>query len=188
VDRIRELHTQEGVSALLVLGGSGDYLDVADTVISMDAYRPRDVTAAAREIARERPTGRSREPSRPLRRPAPRTLRAASLPPGRKGRSLRIKVLDEGVLRVGEERLDLQAVEQLLLFTQLRTVAAVLETLAARSGVWDAPLPELLREVSREMARDLDAVDSRQVGDLAWIRPLDMAAALNRLRTLQVQQ
>ena len=34
--------------------------------------------------------------------------------------------LDEGVLRVGEERLDLQAVEQLLLFTQLRTVAAVL--------------------------------------------------------------
>src|SRR5690606_257438 len=40
-----------GVSSILVLGGSGDYFDVADTVIRMDNYRPFEVTAEARRIA-----------------------------------------------------------------------------------------------------------------------------------------
>ncbi|EFN55713.1 hypothetical protein CHLNCDRAFT_7254, partial [Chlorella variabilis] len=35
------------VSCILVIGGSGQYFDVADTVICMDAYVPSDVTAAA---------------------------------------------------------------------------------------------------------------------------------------------
>jgi len=29
-----------GVSVILVIGGSGDYFDVADTVVQMDMYRP----------------------------------------------------------------------------------------------------------------------------------------------------
>ena len=37
--------------SVLVVGGSGDYLDVADTVIRMDEYRPRDVTEEARGLA-----------------------------------------------------------------------------------------------------------------------------------------
>ena len=32
-----------GVSSILVLGGSGDYFEVADTVIAMDLYVPADV-------------------------------------------------------------------------------------------------------------------------------------------------
>ncbi|MEW6082552.1 MAG: P-loop domain-containing protein [Bacillota bacterium] len=39
VDRAREIFLETGVSTVLVMGGSGDYLDVADTVIMMDAYR-----------------------------------------------------------------------------------------------------------------------------------------------------
>ncbi len=40
-----------GVSTILVMGGSGDYFDVADTVISMDAFVPHDATARAKQIA-----------------------------------------------------------------------------------------------------------------------------------------
>src|SRR4029453_17494751 len=37
VDRVRELADAHGVSCVLVMGGSGDYLDVADTVLEMRA-------------------------------------------------------------------------------------------------------------------------------------------------------
>ncbi|MBW2282943.1 MAG: ABC-ATPase domain-containing protein, partial [Deltaproteobacteria bacterium] len=55
LDRVRQLWEREGVSSVLVVGGAGDYLDVADRVIQLDEYRPRDVTARAREVARALP-------------------------------------------------------------------------------------------------------------------------------------
>jgi predicted ABC-class ATPase len=43
-DRIRELYEQIGVSTILVIGGSSEYLSYADTVILMDDYLPRVLT------------------------------------------------------------------------------------------------------------------------------------------------
>lgn len=42
-----------GVSTVLVIGGSGDYFEVADTVICMDSFKPKNVTAEAKRIAKE---------------------------------------------------------------------------------------------------------------------------------------
>ncbi len=61
VDRVRSLWETHGVSCVIVLGGSGDYLDVADTVVAMKEFRPSDVTAEARRVASELPTGRKEE-------------------------------------------------------------------------------------------------------------------------------
>lgn len=187
VDRIRELYEAHRVSAMLVLGGSGDYLDVADTVIGMDAFRPVDLTEKAREVAEAHPTGRSRETGLPLDGGAPRPLATGSLPQGRKGRPLRVKTLDERTLRVGDERLDLVALEQLLLPTQLQTVAAALETLGRNRDWSGRPLAELVTELARAMDEELDAVDRRGPGNLAWVRRFELGAALNRLRSLELQ-
>jgi predicted ABC-class ATPase len=51
VDRIRPLYEERGVSTVLVAGGSGAFFDVADHVIALDEYVPRDVTAQARALA-----------------------------------------------------------------------------------------------------------------------------------------
>lgn len=59
-DLVRSLHRDRGVSTILVMGGSGDYMDVADQVIMMDGYRPVDVTERAAELATA-PTGRAAE-------------------------------------------------------------------------------------------------------------------------------
>jgi len=59
LDRVRELFEDHSVSTILVMGGSGDYLDAADTVIQLADYRPREVTAQAREVAARYPTRRS---------------------------------------------------------------------------------------------------------------------------------
>lgn len=53
ISKVRALFTQEGVSSVLVVGGAGDYFSVADHVIMMDSYEPRDVTKEAKAIATE---------------------------------------------------------------------------------------------------------------------------------------
>ncbi|WP_272896832.1 P-loop domain-containing protein [Nesterenkonia sp. PF2B19] len=51
VERIRPLHTEQGVSTVLVAGGSGAFFDVADHVIALDSYVPTDVTEQAKALA-----------------------------------------------------------------------------------------------------------------------------------------
>src|SRR5699024_10705241 len=50
IDKIKQMRDQLGISTILVMGGSGDYFDVADSVIMMEAYIPYNVTAMAKEI------------------------------------------------------------------------------------------------------------------------------------------
>lgn len=48
---IQSLSADCGVSSILVVGSSGEYLSVADRVIQMDCYEAKDVSARARELA-----------------------------------------------------------------------------------------------------------------------------------------
>lgn len=61
IDQVQNLYREHGVSSLLVIGGSGDYFDVADTVIFMDSYLPKVVTQRAHQIAAEDPSQRKKE-------------------------------------------------------------------------------------------------------------------------------
>mgnify|MGYP000488269674 CR=1 FL=1 len=66
IDKVRHLYDEYQVSTILVMGGSGDYFDVADTVIAMDAYAPHDVTDQARaQVERHQAVG---QPQRRLDR------------------------------------------------------------------------------------------------------------------------
>ena len=58
IDRLRDLYNDFGISSILVIGGAGDYLDVCDTVIVMERYRPLEQTERAKEIAKEIPSNR----------------------------------------------------------------------------------------------------------------------------------
>lgn len=50
---IRSLYERHGVSFVIVVGSSGDYLSVADHVLQMDHYEVKDVTEEAGAICRE---------------------------------------------------------------------------------------------------------------------------------------
>ena len=49
-DRIRSITEQKGVSTILVIGGSGEYLKIADTVILMHQYVATDVTEEVKTL------------------------------------------------------------------------------------------------------------------------------------------
>jgi predicted ABC-class ATPase len=195
VDRVRELHREMGVSSVLVLGGSGDYLDEADTVLTLDAFRCLEVTGRAREVAEACPTGRAREAPSPLERPEPRIPDPASLDPSKGRRAVSVRTRGGDRIAFGSSDLDLSEVEPLVAVAQLRGIAEALGWIAVelRSGRLRGALPEVLDAVESVMARaaaegrtPLDALGRGTDGDLAGFRRHDLAAALNRLRGLRV--
>ncbi|MCS4485098.1 ABC-ATPase domain-containing protein [Gleimia sp. 6138-11-ORH1] len=185
VDRIRSLAAAD-VSTILVMGGSGDYLDVADTVLLMDEYQCKDVTVQAHEIARELPRDRfdATEFPRFLQR-YPQPLASP------KGKS---KTRSRGLNQISLDRvdIDLSDVEQIVDPGQTESIAWALR------GLLDSSRPTGFRQglSLRETVDALDqAIETHGLVALGgpdkpafWVRPrkIDIVAALNRLRTLSL--
>ncbi len=184
VDRVRQLFDEQGVSSVLVVGGSGDYFDVADTVIAMDAYRPTDVTAEARAIASD-PTGRASDARGPLPATTPRAPRGDSIDASKGKREVKIGTRGVTTLEFGEHRIDLSAVGQLVCRSQLQTIGRALWRLgqAADGRSLSALLDEIEAALHRQGFAHLDPAGRT---DLAAVRRFEIAAALNRLRSVQV--
>jgi len=187
VDRVRDLYERRGVSCVLVIGGSGDYLDVADRVIRMVGYAPEDVSAQARAVADRHPTGRHAERAGEPDEPEVRRIRAGSLDPRRGRRATYVQVPDDRTLLFGTETIDLVAVDQLASRAQTRAIGLALAHLCNNELDRDVSLPEMLDAVEEAVAEDgLDVLDQRRIGELAAFRRFELAAALNRLRSLRV--
>ncbi len=188
IDRAAQLHAELGVSTVLVLGGSGDYLDVADTVIAMREFQPLEVTAAARRIALDLPTRRRPQLSawRPIgaRVPVPE-----SMDPSRGPRAVSVKAFSEERLLFGTEEVSLAAVEQIVEPAQVRGMAHALAW--SLGGALDGrrTLPEALALVMQALAeRGLDAFQGEPTGELAAFRLHELAAFMGRLRSLRVRR
>lgn len=185
VDSVRSLHRDHGVSTVLVMGGSGDYLEVADRVLMMDAYRPADVTARAREVASV-PTGRHAEaetfPPVVHRSPEP-----ASLEPVSRGRR-RVRSRGEDSLSFGEYEVDLRSVEQIADARQVTGIGLALDLMVRRGYVDGArTLAEALDLLDAELAdAGAEALLAVRDEDFAVPRRFETAAALNRVRGLRV--
>jgi predicted ABC-class ATPase len=186
LDRVRQLWEERGVSSVLVVGGAGDYLDVADTVIRMDAYRPRDVGARASEVATELPLGEAAPrapgawPSQEPRIPDPR-----SLDPSRGRRAERVRSVRTRTIEFGSEEIDVALLYQLVDPAQCRTIGDALLSLAR--GLCDGrrSVAELLDAIdARVESEGLDSICARSFGDRARPRRYEVAGALNRLRSL----
>jgi predicted ABC-class ATPase len=194
VDRVRELYERLGVSTILVMGGSGDYLDVADTVILMREYVPEDVTAEARRIARAYPTQRRPEAPRPIERVVERVPCAESLDPSRGRREVKIDAKAVDLILFGETAIDLRAVEQIVDLSQTRAIGYALHCAAERFMDGRRTVREILDELERLFAREgIDVLDpfrrgEEHPGNFARPRRYEIAAALNRLRTVRMRQ
>jgi predicted ABC-class ATPase len=187
VDKVRQLYDDHGVSTLLVMGGSGDYFDMADTVIALDNYVPQDVTDQARAIAAQYRTDRAPEGGQHFGELTDRALRPQGIDPSRGQRDVKITVRSTDEIQFGQETIDLSAVEQLVEPGQVRAIAAAIVYAQRQYLDGQRPLRSVLAQILTDWERfGFDGFDDRQRGDFAAFRGLELAAALNRLRTLQV--
>ncbi len=188
IDRVRQLWTEREVSSVLVVGGAGDYLDVADQVIQMDAYRPCDVSAEAAAVAKSLPLGGAAPrppdpwPAACARRPAP-----SSLDPSKGKHSERVRSVKTRAIEFGREEIDLSLLFQLIDSAQCRSIGDLLLLLSRELVDGERSIPELLDAVEKMIDENgIDSVSERGYGDRARPRRFELAAALNRLRSLRL--
>jgi len=185
IDKIRQLFQELKVSTILVIGGSGDYFDVADRVICMIEYEPRDMTEAAASIAEKYKTERRIEGGSGFGRITQRIPRAFSFDPRKGKKSVKISAKGLKTIQFGVHSIDLSAVEQLIDSSQTRAIGRAVHY-AARYMDGSRPLREVIEMVLADIDEGgLDVLDSVPVGDHASFRGLELAAAINRLRSLK---
>ncbi|MDH5639400.1 MAG: ABC-ATPase domain-containing protein, partial [Nitrospinota bacterium] len=186
IDNIGRLHEDKGISTILVMGGSGDYFDAADCVIQMKEFVPHDVTGEAKRVSAEFPTGRMDETGADFTTKQTRKPVAASLSPYNEYNKLRISSQDIKTLIFGKERVDLSDIEQILETTQLKAIGLAINY-AKKHMDGNRPLDEIIGLVMDELERDgLDLLDTNLIGDLSGFRGLELAAVLNRIRSLEI--
>lgn len=189
LDRVRELKDDQNVSSVLVVGGAGDYLDVADCVIGMDTYQPSDMTLAAKRVAAELPQA-AEAVSVTLERwqiPGPRCPRPESFDASRGRRMERVRSRSTRSIEFGREEVDVSSVAQLIDPAQCRLIGDVLLSLSR--GLCDGrmSLSEILDELERRATREgIEALAEPSFGDRAYVRRQEVAAAINRLRSLRI--
>ena len=187
IDKVRHLFQERGVSTILVTGGSGDYFDVADTVIVMDSYLPRDVTLEAREIARKYKAERKHEGGQTFGDLTPRIPVAESFDPSRGRKDVKIDVKGLRTLLFGRHTIDLSAVEQLLDRSQTRAIGDCLLKTSRKYMNGRRNLKQIIDLLMGEIeTHGLDTLNSKPMGNYALPRRFEVAAAMNRLRTLKV--
>lgn len=184
IDKVGQLFTDHGVSTILVMGGSGDYFDVADTVIAMQDFQPQEVTEQARAIAAEYATDRAPEGGSQFGSLPSRTLpRAQSRNSDRDFVKWKVRELDTIV--IDREEIDLSAVEQLADPAQLRAIAATLVYLEQHYLTGKSTVSEVLDQIMAEITQGgFDSLTYCPPGDFALFRRFELAAALNRWRSL----
>jgi predicted ABC-class ATPase len=187
IDKVRQLYEEHGVSTVLALGGSGDYFDVADQVICMVDYKPLDYSTEARKIAEKHRAERRPEGGPAFGIVGKRSPLAGSFDPSRGKREVKISSRGLKSIEFGTHRIDLGAIEQLIDSSQTRAIGDAI-VLATRYMDGSRTLDEVVASVLAEIdERGLDVLSSLPEGDYARFRVYELAAAVNRLRTLSVK-
>ena len=186
LDRVRQLCSDLGVSTILVLGGSGDYFDAADHILQLVTYRGRDVTDTAKRIAAQVPTGRTSEALTGLLAPVSRAPLPVGIDPTNQYGHHSVRAPAAQRLVFGDEEIDLTDVSQLAEPAQTLAIGLAVERIA---GEFDGQrsLRETIDHVVAEVEEyGLDVLDPNQRGGLAGFRGLELAATVNRMRSLHI--
>ena len=185
VDRITALFRQRGVSTVMVMGGSGDYLDVADRVLLMDAYHLRDVTEQARRVVADQP--------RPLTEledfAAPRQRVPEPAPPRTRRGPVRTRAQGTSTLILDREDIDISDVGGVTDPGQAEAIAYALRALLEQRFDGVSPLRECLDDLEALLNDEgLDALTDERERPAFLVRPrmVDVGAAVSRYRRLEL--
>jgi predicted ABC-class ATPase len=184
IDVVGPLHRDLGVSTTIVVGGVGDYLDVADHVILLEDYAATDATGRAGEVTEQFP------PRAPIGGAEIEHPRVRRLHPGsidlRRGKKETARGKGISTVELGRESVDLTYLEQLAEGGQTEAVARIIGEFARSKDSQSA------REVAEEALARLenDGLDrlggfKGHPGEMSRPRPQEVAAALNRIRSLK---
>lgn len=188
IDKAKQLFSEKGISTILVLGGAGDYFDIADTVIQMTGYIPSDVTEKAREISKMSPAKRTIEDEGYPVTPKERIPLPDSIDPYNEHNKKSIYTKEVDRIYFGKTIIDLTDVEQLIELSQTK---AIMQSLLYINKYINGQktLNEIINIFMRELDdKGFDIFDEKISGQYAEFRGLELASAINRLRGIKMKQ
>lgn len=186
IERMRDLYEEYHISTVLVAGSSGAYFQVADTVVQMDRYVPKEITEAAKKAASEYPALELPE----ARAKLPGYQRCPRKNPGiiHKGR-IKIKTMGRDGVQLNHETIDLRYVEQLADHEQLTCLGYMLKHMEEEMLDGRRTVQEIVEALMKQIGQKGFAVvceGGYLPGSLALPRKQEVYACVNRYRGLKL--
>eukprot|EP01083_Nonionella_stella_P003897 11204_1 len=196
ISKIRALYNDKDVSSILVIGGVGQYFQVADHVILMNNYKPQNITMKAKALITDHITE-----YKTFGNISERYLKWNSF---RSPVGVKMKTDKGQKICFGDDIIDLQYISQIVEKGQLQAIAKAVRFIKQnvlnsnkRKAQWG--VAEILAKVKKDLDNDyirskLDVL--HEVNDARYaytksnklVRPrlIEIGCALNRLRALSI--
>ena len=195
IERARFLYEKCGISSVLVAGSSGAYFYIADTILQMDRYVPKDITEFAKKEAGQYASAAAAVQGRPAvqKLPDPALPSFQRVPTCNMAlrRDDRLKTRTRGTddVQLGHENIDLRYLEQLADHEQTAALSYILAL--AEKNLLDGrkTLTQLVDAICALM--DQKGLAGLSAGgylptDLAMPRRQEIFACFNRYRGLKL--
>lgn len=187
-NKVKSLYEDYSVSTILIVGGSGDYFDVADQVLMMDEYHLKDVTEEAKEIANTDGYKREIDGNQSFGVLSHRIPLTDSF--SKKGKEDRFKSKGLHSIMYGHEPINLIGLEQLVDDSQTNAITVMLDYFR-RHGINNQnsiiqATNEMYRLIEHEGLEALSHFNGHP-GHLALPRKQEFIGTLNRYRGLKVK-
>ena len=188
IDRVKELYDNFGVSTILIVGGSGDYFDVANHVIMMDEYVLKDVTEKAKEIVKLDENKREFSPNDKFQGITQRIPLKKSF--SQSGKLDKTKAKGKYSILYGKELIDISGLEQLVDDSQTNCIAVMIDYFKNKVLDEKLTLSQAADRIYEKIEKDgLDSISSYvgHPGNLALPRKQEFCGAVNRYRKLKMK-
>lgn len=186
IDRIRELYDCYGISTVIVAGSSGAYFHIADTIVQMDRYIPKEITGMAKQEAENFPalSGLEAPAEKPVFARCPGQNKAY-----RGNDRIKMKTLGREAVQINRESIDLRYVEQLTDSEQVTALGYCVRYAEKHFFGGRTTIQEVVRKLKEKIEQEGLSVlceSSSSVACLAMPREQEMFACFNRYRGLML--
>ena len=186
IDRILELYQEYGISTVIVAGSSGAYFHIADTIIQMDRYEPKEITKLAKETAKDFPamSGMENPAEKPVFVRCPRQGRGFK-PNDR----IKMKTMGKEMVQLNRENIDLRYVEQLADTEQVSALGYCVRYAEKHLFQGKDTIQNVVDKLEEKICREgLSSLceSTASVANLALPRRQEIFACLNRYRGLNL--
>ena len=186
IDRILELYQEYGISTVIVAGSSGAYFHIADTIIQMDRYEPKEITKLAKETAKDFPamSGMENPAEKPVFVRCPRQGRGFK-PNDR----IKMKTMGKEMVQINRETIDLRYVEQLADTEQVSALGYCVRYAEKHLFQGKDTIQNVVDKLEEKICREgLSSLceSTASVANLALPRRQEIFACLNRYRGLNL--
>lgn len=201
LERAEDLYKKAGISTILVAGSSGAFFHIADTIIQMDNYVPKDITASVKKLCSQYPLPavsvtdfQLPHSHRIMSRPAESSNRLRHNNRGNhsdsgaaKPERLKTRISGTDGFSLGRQEIDLRYTEQLIDAEQTAALGLLLKYAVEHLADGRRTLPEIVQFLWKNLSlHGLSFFTENQKISCGYATPRiqEIYACLNRYRGL----